>query len=240
MKLFVTGVDTGVGKTIVSAAIIAQSLLDNPTARVAYLKPVQTGVTPERDESDAECVFRVVRALCADVTRLAVETVYCFEIPAAPAVADRDGDVDLRVIEARIKQLDAAYDILIIEGAGGLCVPMTCHHLLIDWLAIWQIPTVLVTTPRLGFINHTLLSANALQQREIPIAGVLVNELPREATGEPAVDEYMLQARRWLDSKIALVGLHRFDMTAPALGTAWSEPRIIQHFLPLKQEQFAR
>jgi dethiobiotin synthetase len=153
--LVVTGTDTDVGKTVFAAALVAA--LDG-----YYWKPVQAGTEPE---TDRDTVLRL-SGLAAD--RILPE-VYRLTLPASPHLAaERDG------VEIEDARLAALPDVrpLVIEGAGGLLVPLNRRTLLIDLVARWGLPTVLVASTRLGTINHTLLSVEALRDRGIPIAGV--------------------------------------------------------------------
>lgn len=154
----VTGTDTDVGKTVLAAALVAALDAD-------YWKPVQAGLM---GETDAEIVQRL-----ADVPQARIiPEVYRLTTAASPHLAaERDG------VEIDIERLASLPDAggarpLIIEGAGGLLVPLTRAFLQIDLFARWGAPVILCAATRLGTINHTLLSIEALKGRGIPIAGV--------------------------------------------------------------------
>ncbi|CAN1723771.1 ATP-dependent dethiobiotin synthetase BioD [Hyphomicrobium sp. 1Nfss2.1] len=155
--IVVTGTDTDVGKTVFAAALVA-------ALSGYYWKPVQAGRAPE---ADAE----TVRRLAGLSDERILSSVYDLTTPASPHLAaERDGiEIDL----ARLRTLPRVDAPLIIEGAGGLMVPLTRQHLQVDLFAAWSLPVVLVASTRLGTINHSLLSVEALRRRGIPLLGIV-------------------------------------------------------------------
>lgn len=156
--LFVTGIDTDAGKTVVSA-ILTLGL------HAYYWKPVQAG--PPTDTN----IVKTLTGLPAD--RFLPEA-YCLERPMSPhASAAAEG---IEIDPNRFLTLPKVDGPLLIEGAGGLMVPLRDDYLYIDWLEQVKIPTLLVIKTYLGCINHSLLSLDALRQRGIPLAGIVFNE----------------------------------------------------------------
>jgi dethiobiotin synthetase len=154
-RIVVTGTDTSVGKTIFAAGLTR--FLDG-----AYWKPVQAGLDGETDTD----VVRRLSELSSDRT---VPEAWRLSTPASPHLAaERDGVL----IDPDALTLPSTTRPLVIEGAGGLMVPLTRRVLLIDVFARWRVPVVLCTRTSLGTLNHTLLSLEALRRREIPIIGV--------------------------------------------------------------------
>jgi dethiobiotin synthetase len=154
-RIVVTGTDTGIGKTVFATGLTR--LLDG-----YYWKPVQAGLT---GETDAAAVGRL-SALPAD--RILPE-IWRLKTPASPHLAaERDG-VEIDPAALLVPSVPGP---LIIEGAGGIMVPLTRKVLLIDVFARWQVPVVLCARTTLGTLNHTLLSLEALQRRGIAIVGV--------------------------------------------------------------------
>jgi dethiobiotin synthetase len=153
--IVVAGTDTDVGKTVFSAALVA-------ALHAAYWKPVQCGLD---GETDAETVRRLS---VAEPARILPEA-YRFGLAASPHLAaEREGvEIDINKLE-----LPGAAGPLIVEPAGGLMVPLTRSRLQIDLIARWQAPVVLCARTGLGTINHSLLSIEALQQRDIPLLGI--------------------------------------------------------------------
>jgi dethiobiotin synthetase len=156
-RFVVAGTDTGVGKTVFAAGLTR--LLDG-----LYWKPVQAGIDGETDSA----VVRRLSGLPAD--RILPE-IWRLQTPASPHLAaERDGVT----IDSRSLSLPSTARPLIIEGAGGLLVPLTRHLLFVDVFARWQAPLVLCARTSLGTLNHTLLSLEALQRREVPVLGVVL------------------------------------------------------------------
>jgi len=154
-RLVVAGTDTDVGKTVFAAALAA-------ALGAYYWKPVQCGLEAE---TDAEAVQRLGDLPAGHV----LPEVYRLATPASPHLAaERDG------IEIDVDRLvpPATDGPLVVEPAGGLMVPLTRRFLQIDLLARWKLPVVLCASTRLGTINHSLLSIEALLQRDIPLLGV--------------------------------------------------------------------
>ncbi len=154
-RFVVSGTGTGVGKTIFSAALT--NALDG-----YYWKPVQSGL---EDETDSETVFRI-----GGVQRDRVlPEVYRLGTPASPHLSAR---LDGIVIDPTNLVPPVTDRPLIIEGAGGLLVPLADDLVFADVFARWRIPVILCAKTSLGTINHTLLSLEALRHRAIPICGI--------------------------------------------------------------------
>jgi dethiobiotin synthetase len=178
--LLITGTDTGVGKTLVAGAIA--NWFRRRDYRVAVLKPVATGCVRRREglvSEDAEFL-----AHFAD-TKFPLDMV-CpqrYSEPLAPAVAAERArqPLDWRAIERSIDDMSRESDVMIVEGVGGLMVPMDAKHLFRDVAGWLSVPTVVVARPGLGTINHTLLTVEALRQANVPIAGVAINQYPAES-----------------------------------------------------------
>ncbi len=153
--IIITGTDTDCGKTVFSAALTAA--LDG-----CYWKPIQCGLD---DETDSQTVQRLGGL---GPERILPEA-YALTTPASPHfAAERDGiEIDMaRLAVPRVSRP------LVIEGAGGLAVPVRRDLLQIDLIARWKLPVILCASTRLGTINHSLLSIEALKRRAIPILGV--------------------------------------------------------------------
>ena len=159
-KVFVTGTDTGVGKTLVSALLCAA--LDG-----IYWKPVQTG---SRDGSDRQTVRSLARLREEDE----IPEVYSFPDPVSPHLAARWTGVRLRLDAFPRPQVpDSKW--LIVEGAGGVMVPLNDSEFMRDLIKYLGFPVVLVARTALGTINHTLLSLGALRHAGIEVRGVVLN-----------------------------------------------------------------
>ena len=155
LRLVITGTDTGIGKTVFSAAV-ADAL------GACYWKPIQSGLD---EETDSETVLRLGRIpsqrILPEARRL--------KTPVSPHLS---AEIDAVTLDPRSLEPPATNSPLIIEGAGGLLVPLTRHETFADVFARWQIPIILCARTGLGTINHTLLSLEAMRRRHIPIFGV--------------------------------------------------------------------
>jgi len=171
--LFVTGTDTGVGKTRVAVALIhalrAQGL------RVAAMKPVSAGSVPGELNEDVAALLQAanVRADIRDVNP------YAFDQPVAPHIAAAQAGVriELAVITAAYSRLAAAADVVVVEGAGGWRVPLNEAEDMADLAQALGLPVVLVVGLRLGCINHALLTAESIARRQVPWAGWVGNHI---------------------------------------------------------------
>jgi dethiobiotin synthetase len=179
--LFITGTDTGVGKTVVAGAIAAW--FRRQGKRVGVLKPIATGCERRREglvSTDAEFL-----AHCAD-SRHPLDLV-CpqrYAEPLAPAVAaERAGQpVDWSAVQRSINLISRDSDVLVVEGVGGVMVPLDDRHTVLDLAAWLGLPAVVVARAGLGTINHTLLTIHALRP-STRVAGVVINRYPAEAAG---------------------------------------------------------
>ena len=157
--VFVTGTDTGIGKTLVSAILARAWNAD-------YWKPVQTGVAEEPGDTDT----------VAGLAQLPPERLhlpaYVLQAPLSPWAAAPLEDAELDATTIVPPDTDAP---LIVEGAGGLYVPIDDRHMMIDLIARLGMPVVLAARSGLGTINHTLLSLEALRRRGIPVLGVVMS-----------------------------------------------------------------
>ena len=161
MKVFITGIGTGVGKTIVSA-VLTEAL------KAGYWKPVQAG---ELDNSDT----MVVKSLVSNAISVYYEEAHRLLNPLSPHAAAALERVNISVPGILDKYRSITADNLVVEGAGGILVPLSRKELMIDLIEKMDIPVVLVSRHYLGSINHTLLSVEILKNRNIPIKGIVFN-----------------------------------------------------------------
>lgn len=172
-KIFISGIDTDAGKTY-ATAFLAQAI--EATGRtVITQKFIQTGC--EGMSEDIEAHRRLMGRPLLDVDLDHTTAPVIFSYPASAQLAARiDGrEIDLRAIDAASERLAQRFDTVLIEGAGGLMVPLTDTFLTIDYVASRALPVSLVTNGRLGSINHTILSLEALRARDIAVWAVVYN-----------------------------------------------------------------
>lgn len=172
MKVFITGIGTEVGKTMVSAVLCQAFGAD-------YWKPVQAG---NADATDT----MLVRKLVTNPNCFFHPEVYVFRLAASPHRAAADEN---KVIEMRHFGFLQSANHVVIEGAGGLLVPLTRHLLIADLITFLKTPVILVSKNYLGSINHTLLTIEALRARSIPLLGVVFNG-NEDLSSESAILEF--------------------------------------------------
>lgn len=182
--IFITGTDTGVGKTIVAAGLVMA--LRQRGLNVGYMKPIETGcplVDGEILAKDARFV-REVTGIRDDIDLVCP---YRLKAAAAPSIASRleDVHVELNYIVDQYFQLSLMHEIVVVEGVGGLMVPLNNNDLVTDMILALGLEAVVVARPTLGTINHTLLTVNVAKMIGIPVAGVIFNGFGKEAIGLP-------------------------------------------------------
>jgi dethiobiotin synthetase len=176
--LFITGTDTGVGKTLVATALVRG--LISQGQRVAVMKPIASGAQHTQlglQNADAVALMRSanVRAPFAWVNP------YCFEPPIAPHIAAKESGVaiDIGVIKSRYEALAAQSDQVVVEGAGGWLAPISEQHTIADVAIALEAAVVLVVALRLGCLNHALLTRRAIAAQGARWAGWIANVLDR-------------------------------------------------------------
>ena len=164
-SLFITATGTNVGKTHTTLRLI--EALSKKGIKVGAFKPIETGV--EDEPIDARRLLEACQKVNPDFANLTPEdiTAYTFALPAAPFCADTRQEIKLEKIFEKYEELSKRCDLLLVEGAGGLMVPITKTYKMIDLAKELNCPVLLVTPSRLGCINDTLLSLEALQSRDI-------------------------------------------------------------------------
>jgi dethiobiotin synthetase len=176
--IFITGTDTDVGKTWVAAGLTAA--LRQRGVEAVYFKPVQSGCPEEKGRlvpTDAE----FARTLAGLTEPLEVLTPIALQLPLAPGVAAAQAGVavDLELIAASLRDLAGRYDFFVVEGAGGLYVPLIGTHFLVLDLIRWLgLPLAVVAKSGLGTINHTVLTVKAALAANLQVAGVILNRYP--------------------------------------------------------------
>lgn len=189
---FVTGTDTGVGKTIVSAALI--SALRTNGINACGMKPVETGCKKiDGMVVPSDGAFLRKAAGMNDAIRNI--TPYCFETPAAPFIASgiEGRNVEIALIRKKFQGLQKKYQAVIVEGIGGIMVPLMQNYFVIDLIKELGLPVIVVARPDLGTINHTLLTVNYALKEGARVAGIILNfssrpkDTPAERTNPSAI-----------------------------------------------------
>jgi dethiobiotin synthetase len=192
--VFITGTDTDVGKTWVAAGLTAA--LKRQGVRAVYFKPVQSGC-PEVEGRLIPTDADFARTLAGLTEPLEVLTPIALRLPLAPGVAAAQTgvEVDLGRIAAALEDLAARYEFLVVEGAGGLYVPLVGTHFLVLDLIRWlNLPLAVVAKSGLGTINHTVLTVKAAQAAGVKVAGVILNRYPENPGLAAATNPGVIEA----------------------------------------------
>jgi len=204
---FITGTDTGVGKTAVTAGLAAY--LKQRGINVGIMKPVQTGSEKNSHglvSTDALFAMRVAEVF----DEMELVSPYRLEPPLAPRIAaELTGTVIEPVkINHAYRELCKRRDFMLVEGAGGIMVPVTGRFLMADLIKMFNLPALIVARPGLGTVNHTLLTVEYAKSRGIHVAGIIINGLneseagPAEKTNPGLIEEL---------SGIPVIGIIPYD-----------------------------
>lgn len=171
--IFLSGIDTDAGKTYATAFLTRR--LSDSGLKVITQKFIQTGCTESSEDIEAHRRLCGTHLLPEDLDGTTAPVIFTY--PASAQLAARiDGrEIDLEIIDRATAKLLESYDTVIIEGAGGLMVPIDDNTFTIDYVTSRRLPMVLVTNSRLGSINHTVLSLEAIKVRGIELKAVIFN-----------------------------------------------------------------
>ncbi|MDH3001443.1 dethiobiotin synthase [Chelonobacter oris] len=175
--LFVSGIDTDVGKTLATGFYANRLTAQGLT--VITQKLVQTGC--QGIAEDIQTHRKIQKIPLQQWDHNGTTCRYVFGYPCSPhlAAAWEGRQLDLEQLTADTQTLSSHYDVVLIEGAGGLAVPLNREITTLDYLARQRYPLILVTSGKLGSINHTLLSLEVCQRRDIPLQAVIYNQYPQ-------------------------------------------------------------
>lgn len=171
--VFITGTDTGVGKTVVAAALLASLRARGLDA--APMKPVQTGA----DKGADDLAFSLATAgMMPSESELALMRPYAFPTACSPHLAARQAGESVSIASAMdcAARLRRGRQAVVVEGAGGVLVPLNEGETMLDLMARLSLPVVVVARPGLGTINHTLLTTRVLRETRLRVEGILLNE----------------------------------------------------------------
>jgi dethiobiotin synthetase len=195
--IFITGTDTGCGKTVIAAALV--NYFNSQGIRTGYMKPISCG----RD-NDGVYIKRTLKL----PDPISLINPISLPFPLAPLAAARKAGekIDRKKIGKSFNILKKKYDLLIVEGVGGVLVPITKDFLVVDLIKQLKLPIIIVARAGLGTINHTLLTVEALKRRRLEILGIIMNgytgndlaertnaELIREQTSIPILGKIKWQ-----------------------------------------------
>jgi dethiobiotin synthetase len=182
--IFITGTDTGVGKTYVAVGLIRA--VKEKGLSVCPLKPVETGCRVKNGDLVPQDTLRLVRA-SGIKEPMGLVNPFRMRSPLAPSVASEVEGVAInkkRIISAYTR-MRGKYDLTVVEGAGGIMVPVSGKYLFLDLIRDLNIPLIIVARPGLGTINHTLLTIASAMNEKLNVLGVVINYAVKKRKGLP-------------------------------------------------------
>ncbi len=189
--LFITGTDTDVGKTTLAAGLAGA--LKNRGYSVGVMKPVQSGAGIRKGRlysQDAELMMKAIG--CEDEEELVCPVLLKEALAPATAAEIEGKTIDVELIKNAFAELERRHDVVIVEGAGGIAVPLKDRFLISDLIACLGLPAIIVARAGLGTINHTFLTIEHARKRGIAIIGVVINNYRgglAEETGQKVISE---------------------------------------------------
>ena len=198
--IVVSGIDTGIGKTVVTG-LLARWFKDNGINAIT-MKMAQTGCSTMSEDIMEH--RKLAGQEMAEEDAMGITCPYVFSVPCSPHLAARlDGRLlDTEVIAKAAEQLAADYSHVLMEGVGGLFVPLNDTTMVIDLIAEKKWPVILVTGPQLGSINHTLSALEAIDRRNLSLVGLIYNLDGSRTTDPRIVDD----SRRLFSERMADIG----------------------------------
>jgi dethiobiotin synthetase len=205
--LFVTGTDTGVGKTMITGAIAAYCSLTK-NIDVGVMKPFEAGLMLRGKDLlpwDAICL----KEASGSQDDMALINPYAFEAPLSPLAASEEENVhiDLEMLDRIYQSLLKKHEILFVEGAGGILVPIRKDFFFVDLIKRWNVPVIVVSRLGIGTINHTLLTTRYLKQEGIRVVGVILND--SDSRNDPSKKSNPEILARYLD--VPLLGVFPYQ-----------------------------
>jgi dethiobiotin synthetase len=180
--IFITATDTGVGKTYIASGIAAE--LRDRGVDIGVMKPAETGCSMLDGRLVPRDAKRLMKAASVK-DPIALVNPYRFREPLAPSVAARFAGKKIepdKIISA-YRELSRRHDFMIVEGAGGIMVPLRGAYTYLDLAQALELPVLVAARPSLGTINHTLLTIAALRERQLTISGIVINHAVKQKSG---------------------------------------------------------
>ncbi len=208
--IFVTGTDTSVGKTVVSASLMC---VWRKVEKVCYWKPIQTGIEANNDTLTVKNL-----ANCSDAEIF--DTGFRLEKPLSPHLSARLANIEITVKKV-LQFIETDEKFWIVEGAGGVFVPLNKSELMIDLMKALDLPVVIAARSSLGTINHTLLTIEALRKNNLEIFGVIMN-------GEPNKENR--QAIEHFGKVKVLAEMPKFEKLEYEILKSWTRKNLYAYF----------
>lgn len=164
-RIFITATNTDIGKTYATSLLLKE--LASQGLKVGVFKPIETGVDTE--PLDGTKLFNLALSLNPSLAVLSLSDIvpYQFKLPAAPIVAKEETKIDMNYLNEKLLKIEKLCDIVLIEGAGGLMVPVEENIFMVDFISYFKTSVLLIVPSKLGSINDTLLSRHLLDTRDI-------------------------------------------------------------------------
>ena len=235
--IFITGTDTGVGKTVATAAL--GLALKARGVDVGVMKPIETGVPLVGERRIGEDTGVLRRLLAPDDPIEDVNPV-ALALPAAPsAAAKQEGiKIDLGVIREAFNRLSSRHEVVLVEGAGGLLVPIDAKTTMADLALSLDTPLVVVARVRLGTINHTLLTLREAERRGLRVLGVILNGWDASGETRSEADDRNLDELRERLYVPVLAELPAVDIGPPANWSADALAPFVRSFREIFNDSF--
>jgi dethiobiotin synthase len=194
--IFITGTDTDVGKTIVTAGLL--SFIRKNNINAIPVKPIQTGCIKNNDEyivPDLECSLNLSGMKIINTEKKTLSS-YCYEPACSPHLAAElsNNYPEIEKIKNNITSLSKNYECILVEGAGGIMVPINNAEMMLDLIKTLSFPVVLVARAGLGTINHTLLSVETLRKNGVNVIGVFINNVIQGTEDDTFIRENNISA----------------------------------------------
>ncbi len=208
-SIFVTGTDTGVGKTVISASLAAY-LSVKRKLDVGVMKPFESGIETVGEKLAGDAW--ILREAAGARDEMGEINPYVFKAPLAPeaAASMEKRAIDIEFVTALHGRLVERHDTVVVEGAGGLLVPITEGFFYADLIRSWKVPVIIVSRLGLGTINHTMLTERYLRSAGTEVLGVILNDT--QGMNDPASRTNQGMLEKYLDVPILGVFPHMPDI----------------------------
>ena len=176
--IFVTGTDTGIGKTLITASLAWK--FSKVNTKICVMKPFATGSSEYSKKFRSKDLAILARAIKFDEKQDNLNP-YFYPLACSPHMASSLLNLpppSLRYAIKKYKLLQKKYDCLLVEGIGGIMVPLNYKHTLLDFIKLTKLGVIIIATPKLGTFNHILLNVKICQASGVPIKGIVVNKMP--------------------------------------------------------------
>ena len=176
--IFVTGTDTGIGKTLITASLAWK--FSKIIAKICVMKPFATGISEYSKKFRSKDLAILARAIKFEEKQENLNP-YFYPLACSPHMASSLLNLpppSLRYAIKKYKLLQKKYDYLLVEGIGGIMVPLNYKHTLLDFIKLTNLEVIIIATPKLGTFNHILLNVKICQASGVPIKGIVVNKMP--------------------------------------------------------------